>query len=194
MQTRTRQVSWLQRALGCRGVGGRRARRRTCPRRRLPRSPGTAMLIPCYRVTFTASHNDREHIYINKPAKRVSHRADSAVGHAHQPRGTLPNACAPGSVPHSLLPHDRPSSSFGHVAHGCDTAQPVAAQWRRRPRRTRRRQPRSRACPPPCRRRCGPAGPPHNEESPDGGAQPMTTVVQHRLRGRRANRVPCRAG
>jgi len=54
---------------------------------RLPRSPGTAMLIPCYRVTFTASHNDREHIYIYKPAGRVSHRAVPAVGHVHKPRG-----------------------------------------------------------------------------------------------------------
>jgi hypothetical protein len=76
------------------------------------------------------------------------------------PVGTLPNACAPGSVPRSLMPHDRPSSSFGHVAHGCDTTQPVATQWRRRPRRTRRRQPRSRvspSLPPPLRPRRSPA-------------------------------------
>ena len=88
--------------------------------------------------------------------------------------GTLPTACAPGSVPRSLLPHDRPSSSFGHVAHGCDTAQPVAAQWRRRPRRTRRRQPRSRGCAPPSRRRYGPAGPPQNNDAQGAAAAAAT--------------------
>ena len=54
---------------------------------RLPRLPGAAMLFPCYLITLTSSHNDWEHIYIYKPAERVSHHAVRAVGHAHQLRG-----------------------------------------------------------------------------------------------------------
>ena len=135
---------------------------------RLPRLPDTAMLIPCYLAialhlqprTTTGSTP----ISTNRPSAcptALSPRWDTRTN----PAGTLPNACAPGSGPRSAaalppLPD----------AHGCDTAPPVAARWRRRPRRTRRRQPRSRACAPPCRRRLGPAGPQHNEEPSDGVA------------------------
>jgi len=129
------------------------------------------MLIPCYLVTLTASHNDRTHIYIYKPVKRVSHRAVPAVGHAHQPRGHAAQRLRTGQRAPLCC---RPSLSFGHVAHSCDTAQPVAARWRRRLRRTRRRQPRSRACATPSRRRCGPAGPPQNNDAEGAAAAAAT--------------------